>query len=246
MGDPERLLELLWGEAEPPKRGPKPSLTVQQIVTTGIAIADAEGLGAVSMHRLAKELNVTAMSLYRYVPSKDDLLELMFDAAVGEPPGDLIGGGPWRAELARWARLQKDFCRRRPWTVELPISGPPMGPNNLTWMNGALGALGGTGLTEADKLLVLLMLTVYIRGESTLGLQISEASARTGVTELERDRVFAALMQRIADDDRFPALARLARSGVFDEAEEEYSDEDFEFGLERILDGIQVLIDRRT
>lgn len=245
MGDPERLLELLWGAAEPPKRGPKPSLAVPQIVATAIEIADAEGLGAVSMHRLAKELDVTAMSLYRYVPSKDDLLELMFDTAVGEPPSDLPGGGPWRVELARWARLQKDFCRNRPWTVELPISGPPMGPNNLGWMNAALEALAATRLTEADKLLILLMLTVYVRGESALGLQISEASARTGVTELERDRVFAALMQRIAHGDRFPAIARLARSGIFEE-EEEDPDEDFEFGLERILDGIQVLTDRRT
>lgn len=147
MGDPERLLDLLWGAAEPPKRGPKPSLTVRQIVTTAIEVADAEGLGAVSMHRIGKELDVTPMSLYRYVPSKHDLLELMFDTAVGRPPSDLVGDGPWRAELARWARLQKDFCRRRPWTVELPISGPPMGPNNLAWMNVALEALAGTGLT---------------------------------------------------------------------------------------------------
>jgi AcrR family transcriptional regulator len=245
MGDPERLLELLWGEVEPPKRGPKPSLTVQQIVATAIDVADAEGLGAVSMHRLAKELEVTAMSLYRYVPSKDDLLELMFDAAVGEPPSDLVAGGFWRADLARWARLQKDFCRSRPWTVELPISGPPMGPNNLAWMNAALEALAGTGLTEADKLLILLLLTVYVRGESMLGLQISEASERTGVTELERLRVYATLMQRVADDDRFPALARLARSGIFEE-EDDDPDEDFEFGLQRILDGVQVLVDSRA
>ncbi len=245
MGDPERLLDLLWGAAEPPKRGPKPSLTVQQIVTTAIEVADAEGLGAVSMHRLGKELDVTPMSLYRYVPSKDDLLELMFDGAVGQPPSDFVGAGPWRTELARWARLQKEFCRNRPWTVELPISGPPMGPNNLAWMNVALEALAGTGLTEADKLLILLMLTVYVRGESTLGLQISEASTRTGIAEHERYRVYAALMQRIAEGDRFPALARLARSGIFEE-EDTDPDGDFEFGLQRILDGVQVLIDSRT
>lgn len=244
MGDPERLLELLWGDAEPPKRGPKPSLTVERIVATAIDVADAEGLGAVSMHRLAKELDVTAMSLYRYVPSKDDLLELMFDTAVGEPPSDIAGDGPWRTELAGWARLQKDFYRARPWAVELPITGPPMGPNNLAWMNAALETLADTGLTEADKLLILLMLTVYVRGESTLGLQITEASVRTGVTEMERLRVYAGLMRRIAEDDRFPALTRLAHSGIFEEDDTD-PDGDFEFGLARILDGVQVLIEDR-
>lgn len=245
MGDPERLLELLWGEAEPPKRGPKPSLTVRQIVATAIEVADAEGLGAVSMHRLAKELDVTAMSLYRYVPSKDDLLELMFDSAVGQPPSDLVSGGRWRTGLAEWARLQKEFHRSRPWAVELPISGPPMGPNNLAWMNAALEILAGTGLTEADKLFTLLLLSIYVRGESLLGLQMTQASVRTGVTELERDRTYARLMGRIADDDRFPALRRLARSGIFEEMDGDPG-EDFDFGLQRILDGVQVLIDSRT
>lgn len=89
------------------------------------------------------------------------------------------------------------------------------------------------------------MLTVYVRGESTLGLQISEASTRTGVSEQERYRVYATLMQRIAEGNRFPAIARLARSGIFEE-EDTDPDGDFEFGLERILDGVQVLIDNRS
>lgn len=242
--DPQRTLELLWGLTEPPSRGPKPSLNVDRIIETAIEIADTEGLAAVSMRRVADELGVTTMSLYRYVPGKDDLVELMFDAGAGLPPGREEPPGPWRVELERWARGCKALYDRRPWAMQVPINGPPMGPNNLAWMDSALQALEGTGLPPEDKLYVLLLLTVYVRGEALLGFGLKQAEQRTGVTQRERDQVYARMMQRVLDDQRYPALARLAATGVFDEADDD-PDADFEFGLQRILDGVEALVGAR-
>lgn len=241
MPSAEETLKLLWGTTEPPKRGPKPSMSVRQIVDTAVKVADAEGLSAVSMHRVAKELGVTAMSLYRYIPGKDDLLELMFDASVGAPPK--LTGENWRDDLRDVAWAQKRMYRARPWALELPITGPPMGPNNLAWMNITFEALSPTGVSEVDKLYVLLLISIYVRGESQLALGITQAEQRTGISEADRDRVYAELMQKIAHDDRFPALRKLGSIWADDDSEQD-PDDDFEFGLQRILDGVEVLITR--
>ncbi|MGH8775049.1 MAG: TetR/AcrR family transcriptional regulator [Jiangellaceae bacterium] len=243
--DPRRTLELLWGRTTRPSRGPKPSLSLAGIVRVAVAIADAEGMRAVSMRRVADDLGVTTMSLYRYVPGKDDLVELMMESAVGLPP-ERDGGGPghWRRDLERWARAQHVLYRRRPWMLQVPIHGPPMGPNNLAWMDSALQALFEPGLSEGDALYGLLLLSVYVRGEAQLGLGLAQAEQRTGVTQLERDMVYGGLIASLRDDPRYPALARLAESGIFEEGDDE-PDADFDFGLQRILDGIETLIRER-
>ena len=238
---PQRTLELLWGAAAPGSRGPRPSLTLARIVDTAMAVADADGLDAVSMRRVADELDVTTMSLYRYVPSKDALLELMLDAGAGIPPEDLTPPGPWRQGLERWARAIKAVYRRRPWLLHVPITGPPMGPNSLAWMESALAPLEGSELTYDDMLYVLLLLTVYVRGEAQLGFGIAEAEQRTGVSVQERDEVYAQMMQALVSSGQYPTLARIAASGVFELAEED-PDAEFEFGLSRILDGIEALV----
>ncbi|HEX2362396.1 MAG TPA: TetR/AcrR family transcriptional regulator [Jiangellaceae bacterium] len=242
--DPQRTLELLWGAAAPGSRGPRPSLTLARVVDTAVAVADAEGLAAVSMRRVADELGVTTMSLYRYVPSKDSLLELMQDAGSGAPPEARDPPGPWRTELERWARSQKAVYRARPWLLHVPLAGPPMGPNSLGWMESALASLQDTGLGPDDMLFVLLLVTVYVRGEAQLGFGIAEAAERTGVSAQERDEVYANMMQSLLSSGRYPALARITAAGVFELAEQD-PDADFEFGLSRILDGVQALVDAR-
>jgi AcrR family transcriptional regulator len=243
-GSPQRTLELLWGAAAPSTRGPRPSLTLSRIIDTAMAVADAGGLDAVSMRRVADELGVTTMSLYRYVPSKDALLELMLDAGAGVPPEALTSPVPWREGLERWARAIKAVYRQRPWLLHVPITGPPMGPNSLAWMESALAPLEGSGLTPDDMLYVLLLLTVYVRGEAQLGFGIAESEDRTGVSVQERDEVYAQMMRALVSSGRFPTLARIAASGVFELAEED-PDAEFEFGLSRILDGVEVLVDAR-
>ena len=96
-----------------------------------------EGIGALSMTRVAAELGVGTMSLYRYVAAKDELLTLMVDGALGAPP-PAPPGEDWRAGLSRWAVGVRAAYQRHPWALRVPISAPPLGPNNVAWLENAL------------------------------------------------------------------------------------------------------------
>src|SRR5437588_11584179 len=98
-GDPERSMALLWGVAESGRRGPKPRHSVEDVVRAAIALADAEGLAALSMRRVAETLQLSPMSLYTYVPSKAELMDLMLDRVAGEMDGPEPRAGHWRAQL---------------------------------------------------------------------------------------------------------------------------------------------------
>ncbi|GAB3844337.1 hypothetical protein GCM10029963_20830 [Micromonospora andamanensis] len=105
---------LAWGLRDRPSRGPKRSLSLDQVVAAGIQIAQAEGLAAVSMSRVAGELGVATMSLYRYVPTKHDLLDLMVDTAFGPPPPPRGVDEGWRPALSRWGEETSQRCADSP------------------------------------------------------------------------------------------------------------------------------------
>jgi AcrR family transcriptional regulator len=229
-----------WGVKPPPAKGPKPGLTLERIVATAVAVADAEGLDAVSMNRVAKELHTGAMSLYRYVASKDELLALMVDAALGEvPPAPAAGG--WRPRLERWARTTMQAMWRHPWTVNAPIAGPPLAPHAVAWFEDALAALEGTGLEPGEKPSVVLMLSGYVTNHVTVMSQVAESFLEEGDAAM---RGYADTLRALTDAERFPALHAVLAAGVFDRADP--PDEEFAFGLERILDGIEALIRSRS
>lgn len=241
----QRTFELLWGTREPPSRGPKPSLSVDRIVEVAIEIADAEGLPNLSMRKVADRLGVTSMSLYRYIPSKDDLLELMLDMIAAPPPDPAQLPPHWRDALHWWATQNMSAYRRHPWLAQYPISHPPFGPNNLWWMECALRAMDGTGLTEQDMLAALIILTGYVRTEAQQQLALAEAAPHTGIGPQEWIPVYGEMLQRVIEDGQHPALAKVVAAGVFSEPSEG-PDEDFEFGLTFILDGIEALIKTRA
>src|SRR3954449_10095636 len=102
-------VEAAWGAREPVTKGPRPSLSLQRIVAAGIAVADRDGLDGVSMAKVAAELGSAAMSLYRYVATKDELLLLMVDGALGLPPETVTSARDWREGLQAWGR---SVCER--------------------------------------------------------------------------------------------------------------------------------------
>jgi AcrR family transcriptional regulator len=122
-----------WGLRARPSKGPKRGLSLARIVEAAIKVAVSEGLAAVSMSRVASELGAATMSLYRYLATKDELLTLMMDAAVGSPPVAPSDAG-WREALVRWAWGYLAVLRRHPWMLRVPISGPPATPNHLAWL----------------------------------------------------------------------------------------------------------------
>lgn len=248
--DRARTFELLWGTQEAPSRGPRPSLSVKRIVDTAIALADAEGLPAVSMRRIADELGVTTMSLYRYIPSKDDLLELMMDGGFPSLPerGDLPDD--WREALTRVAYELGRSLRRRPWLLQIPITGPPMGPTNVTVMDRVLDIMRDSGLTPDEVLGVLLLVTSYVRGDALIATGMEQAEESTGERWEDVEAEYGRTLAQLAATGNFPGIALLARAETFTgpppETDGSGFDPDFQFSLDIIFDGVEALLARRA
>jgi AcrR family transcriptional regulator len=232
-------LDLLWGRRTRGQRGPKPGLDLESIVDAAIAVADAEGLAAVSMARVARELGFTTMSLYRYVASKDELLTLMWNASAAGAP--TITGEGWRERLESWALAQHDLLQRRTWVLEMPLASPPAGPNSLAWIEQAVGALDGTGLLDSDKLAVVGLLSSYTLSEARMAHEEHSALARGG-----KPVDYAAVLRAVVDRQTYPTLYRMAHSGDIDDPEGDGQEASFRFGLERILDGVAALVATRN
>ena len=231
----------MWRLRETPRRGPKPSLTLDDIVGAAIEIADAEDLAAVSMARVAERLGNSTMALYRHVKSKDELLVIMSDAAL-ERPDPMPEGVDWRTGLTFWADGVLTAIRRHRWYAKVPISGPPAGPNNLAWFDSALGVLKDTGLPEEAKVGVVMGLITYVQGEIRMAFDLAAGYADNP----DAFQRFGSTLRRVADPRVYPAVARTVEAGVFDEVGsfEEDNEADFDFGLQLYLDGVAAFIDR--
>ena len=170
-------LDLLWGRRERGKRGPRPGLSAQAIVDAAVRIADAEGLEAISMARVAAKLGFTTMSLYRYVASKDELLQLMFNASALGAESLVIEGDDWRSRLRAWAIIQRDMLDRHPWITQLPMAAPPLSPNSMHFVERALEALDGTGLAESQKIRAIGLISSYTLSEARMANDAARAAA---------------------------------------------------------------------
>jgi AcrR family transcriptional regulator len=238
-------IRYLWGLREPSRRGPRPTLTVDRIVRAGIEIADAEGLAALSMSRVADRLGFTTMSLYRHVANKEELLVLMWSAALDAPPETAGPGDDWRSGLRRWCRAQVAAFQARPWLIDVPISGPPITPPDLAWMDAGLRALARTGLSENDKLDIMIAFNAQARYQAKIFRDLMEAAkaGRPGMADYGR------LLRELIDGERFPSVWRTVESGILDlpEGVTNAPDEaDLEAGVELLLDGVAALIARRA
>jgi AcrR family transcriptional regulator len=233
-------IALAWGVAERPSRGPRPTLALHTVIEAAVDIAANEGLAGVSMARVARKVGVSTMALYRYVPSKRDLLELMVDAALGPPPR-LPEDTAWRAGLRGWAEGVRDRYRTHPWALKVPISGPPMGPNNVRWLEYGLTTLRGTPLGDPQKLSCVLMVSAYVRGTEAITSEILSHVAATGRGPDD----YGVVLSRLIDPAHFPEIHRAIGAGALrdDDAEDIGMDDEFAFGIERILDGVAALID---
>ncbi|MEV5964045.1 TetR/AcrR family transcriptional regulator [Kribbella sp. NPDC051952] len=231
----------MWRLREPPRRGPKPSLTLDDIVRAAIELADAEDLAAVSMARVAERLGNSTMALYRHVKSKDELLVIMSDAAL-ERPEPMPADVDWRTGLTFWADGVLTAIRKHKWYAKLPISGPPAGPNNLAWFDSALGALKDTGLPEPAKVGVVMGLITYVQGEIRVAFDLAAGYAEDPSAFTQ----FGSTLARVVDPRVYPAVSRLVEAGVFDEVGsfEEDNEADFDFGLQLYLDGVAAFIER--
>nr|PZN43012.1 MAG: TetR family transcriptional regulator [Actinomycetota bacterium] len=252
-----RGLELLWGLRERPRKGPKPGLSLERVVAAAVEVAATEGLAAVTMSRVAERLGFTTMSLYRYVESKEELLVLMIDHVIGRPSAAVTEAAGWRARLERWAWEMLEVYRRHPWMTEIPVDHLPVSPNQLTWMETGLQCFTGTGLAPAERLALVMLVNGYVRSQAELVGNLRRARREEGVTEAEMLSRYGRLLARVLDPGRFPVLHEMAVSGVFESPEFATdpdashgevgpgTEPDFDFGLQRVLDGVAAYLRAR-
>lgn len=229
-------LRALWADDDGRPAARRGGLTVVRVVQAAAELADDEGLEALSMARVAERLGYTPMALYRHVRNKDELLQLMFDVAVGAPP---TVGSPahegWRPGLERWSRELLAVLQRHPWMLQIPISGPPITPGRLAWLDRGLAALAETGLSEDEKAAVTLLLNGHVFWWGRLARDFDASGTD------QDPSASGALLSSLVDAERFPALRRALDAGFLDD-----ETDDFAWGLDRILDGVEQLVAQRS
>jgi AcrR family transcriptional regulator len=235
-----RGVALSWGLVTPPKRGPKRELSIERIVEAAVAIADKDGLDAVSMNRVATSLGFTTMSLYRYIPSKDDLLLLMQDAVCDLPIPPEDDSPDWRESMREYVRACIGAFRDHPWFGDIPISGVPITPNNLKIVDWALRSTRNLPLSQYEKMAIVLLLSGYARWCGMIQRDMDRA-LQSGASPGAFSGVdYTAALKQLVTPERFPDLHPVVMSGAYtEENEDEERVNDFDFGLERILDGIE-------
>ncbi|MFE4020842.1 TetR/AcrR family transcriptional regulator [Streptomyces sp. NPDC059101] len=223
---------LLWGEQGRPTRGPKPSLTPPRIAEAAVALADAEGLAAVSMSKVAATFDLSAMALYRYVPGKTELVELMIESVLAQVPDLSTVAGGWRPRITRWARLSQQVHRAHPWLLAATaLRRQAMGPNQLGWLDAAFAALEPTVLPAAQQHRIFVLVAGLVRTVAQEQVDFDQQH------DQEWNRLTGELITRHAE--RFPHLTRAIDAGAFapDPADP------LDFALARVLDGVEALVE---
>ena len=233
-------IERAWGRHPSPRKGPKPGLDLDGIVAAAVSLAQSDGLGAVSMSRVAATLGVSTMALYSYLDSKDELLALMVDHACGKPPRHLARKG-WRDNLGQWASVLFDGYRHHPWAALVPLSRVPPTPTQIAWLEAGLRCISGTELTDQQRLSTVLLLGVFVRSEASLARDLSP-SVEPGGSETASRTSYGQMLRQLIDPKRFPEVSAVAATGAFDD--QAGANEEFSYGLERILDGVEHLLQR--
>jgi AcrR family transcriptional regulator len=226
-------VDLAWHGDDGRRPGPRRSLHLRAIATAGVELADQGGLGRVSMRTVGARVGLTSMGLYRYVQAKDELLALMIDEAIGPPDFPAYGQARWRDRLSAWAYAARSRFEAHPWVLSLSLPDPPALPNQIQWTERGLEALHPTRLAETEKLSALLLVNVYVRGQT----QLATGLAR-GVRPGDHPGAqYAQLLLRLADPERFPRLtaAMTQHEGA---PPADFTDDQFRFGLSTVLDGI--------
>src|SRR5690348_5676494 len=234
-------------QRHPPHRAA--ALSRDEIVRTAISVADAEGAEAVNMRRIARELGSGTMSLYWHVASKDELLDMMIDAIVGEAQAP-EPSGDWRADLHAGACTTRDALHRHQWAVNFMSTRPPAGPKTLRNLERSLGALDGLGLDKATAITALMAVATYVLGAVLREQQEANgerymAELFAGMSEAEKQAVVGEFTERIRKSGHFPRMVAMLNEGI-DPDSAQTRDERFEFGLDCLLDGIATRLSRVT
>ena len=243
----DRTLGLLWRRqlGTPQRsRGPRQRVSVDEVIRAAIAVADEEGLPAFSMRKVADRLELALMSVYTYVPGRAELIGLMVDEVIGErehPPHE----GPVRQRLTQVAQHMWDEYHRHPWLLEVDESRPWIGPHGCDRYEWQLAAVEGAGLTDLDMDQVVTALANVTAGAARTSVAARRTAEQSGISDAEWWAVNAPVLERLMPPGAYPLAGRVGTT-----AGEEYNavgdpDRSFRFALDRLLDGVELLLSRQ-
>jgi AcrR family transcriptional regulator len=218
QGDPRRTMALLWRALTPRAQrsapGPKPGLSVDTIVAAAIAVADADTMDGLSMRAVGERLGRSAMALYTYVPSKRELVDLMYDQAHAEQPTAYDAGAGWRAAVTSWAADQWTLYLRHPWLLQVSYARPVLGPNEQAVVESIGRILHETGLDAGTLRRIVGSLYNLVRGAARTAAESRLAAAATGTSDQEWWIARSSLLAEVAPDfaQRFPVSTSLAQA----------------------------------
>ena len=248
-GDPSGTVSRLWGTKEVPSRGPKHALTSAQVVAAAIEVADADrDLARLSMRRVADILGVGTMSLYTYVASRDELIEMMLDIVYGEAVSDLQKRTTidWQSGLRAVADVNWALCVRHPWVLEIFTGRPALGPNAIAKYDHELAVIDDVGLTDVEMDAVLTLLLTHVEGVARRRVEADQVIERTAMTDQQWWQQVGPAFAQVFDAARFPLAARVGRAAGQTHQAAHDPEHAYRFGLDRLIEGVGVLITRRT
>ncbi|WP_354700191.1 TetR/AcrR family transcriptional regulator [Paraconexibacter sp. AEG42_29] len=253
----DRTLALLWADAEgapdaaattapaPRRRGPQPRQSVPAIVDAAITLADADGLADLTMRRLAVSVGVAPMTLYTYIPGKAELLDLMLDTVyrrMERPPWS--AGAGWRERLALVAAANRTLLAAHPWAIGLGTTRPPLGPGVMAKYEHELAALDDAGLDDVARDAALTFLLGFVTAAARAAVDAAAAVAGSGVDDATWWAANGPLLARVLDAERYPLAVRVGAAAGAAQGSAADPAAGYAFGLERVLDGLQALIER--
>jgi AcrR family transcriptional regulator len=244
--DPARTLALLWRDATTDTaspRGPKQTLSVDRVVDTAIAMADAEGLEAVTMRRVAQALDVAPMSLYTYLPDKATLVDLMLDRTLARMARTEPAGPHWRDRLTAVAHDNKALYEAHPWAVGCSTSRPALGPGVCAKYEYELGALEGLGLTDVDQDAALTFLLGFVASTARAAVDARATQRDSTMSDQEWWDAHAPVLEKVFDPALYPIATRVGAAAGAEHQAAYSPDHAYRFGLARVLDGLAALIE---
>jgi AcrR family transcriptional regulator len=243
--DPTRGLTLLWGAQDHAGRS---GLTLGAIATAAIEIADQDGYEAVAMRAVAQRLQAGAMTLYTHVPGKAELIDLMIDRAYGELYRDVDEPArqspDWRQGLRFIAERNWDLYQRHPWLLDI-AGRPTLGPNASDKYEAELRPLDGIGLTDLEMDSVLTLVLSHVEATARAQMNMVHSQRESGVTDLEWWIAIAPTLARLSEGKELPVASRVGQAAGMAHQAASNPVHAFSFGLERILGGVAMLLDRR-
>lgn len=235
---------MLWGSDQPARaRGRKPGLTVRGIAGVAIDLADSEGLDALTMRRVAERLGVGTMSLYTYVSGKAELIDLMLDAIHLETQPE-VPHGTWREQLETIARDQWALARRHPWMLHIATTRPTLGPGIIAKYERELRTVEGLGLDDIEMDSIITLINDYVAGAARSAINALDVK-RSGMDDAARWAATEPWLAKVLNPDQYPVASRVGTTTGQHYQAVSNPDHAFEFGLQRVLDGIEALVQQR-